>query len=115
MLLVFFYVVTTLMSLVGPYAIKELIGFVKTGKNAWNITWDPFFFSEETEYGLLLVSMLVSSQAITYFVSEHISYYQSKVAALASSALVGLVYEKTLKISLATNKRFKSGDLISFI
>jgi hypothetical protein len=48
---------------------------VKTGRNAWNLTWDPIYFSEETEYGLLLVSILVFSQGITYFIDEHISYY----------------------------------------
>ena len=37
------------------------------------------------------------------------------VGTLTSSALVGLIYEKTLKISQATNKRFKSGDLLTFI
>ena len=83
----------------GPYIIKQLIDFVKTGKNSWNITWDPFYFSPETEYGLLLVFILILSQGITYLVSEHITFHQNMVGTLTSSALVGLIYEKTLKIS----------------
>ena len=88
---------------------------MKTGNNAWGITWDPFYFTQETEYGLVLVGILVLSQGLTYLVSEHITYHQNMVGTLTSSALVGLIYEKTLKISQATNKRFKSGDLLTFI
>ena len=29
--------------------------------------------------------------------------------------MIGLIYEKTLRLSPATNKKFKSGDLITFI
>jgi ABC-type multidrug transport system fused ATPase/permease subunit len=113
--LVFLNVLETLLTLLGPLLIKQLIDFVKTGKNAWRITWDPFWFSLETEYGLLLVGILVMSQGFTYLVSEHITYHQNMIGTLTSCALVGLIYEKTLKISQATNKRFKSGDLLTFI
>lgn len=44
-LLILFNVVTTILNLTGPYMIKQLIDFVKTGENVWGITWDPFYFT----------------------------------------------------------------------
>ena len=115
-LLIFLNIVTTVLSLSGPFLIKKLIDLIKTGKNAWEIEWEPISsLPQETEYGLLLVAILVMTQGVSYFVSEHITYKQNMVGTLSSSALVALIYEKTLRISAATNHKFKSGDLLTFI
>ena len=72
-------------------------------------------FDKPKQYGMFLVAILVLSQGITYFVQEHISYEQNMKSSLISNTLVGMIQEKCLKLSPATNKRFKSGDLITFI
>ena len=33
----------------------------------------------------------------------------------ASNALISLIYEKSLRISSATNKNYKKGDIVNFI
>ena len=72
-------------------------------------------FDHHTEYGLSLVVVLVFTQGLNYIISEHITYMQNMTGTVTSSALVGLIFEKTLRLSPATNKKFKSGDLITFI
>lgn len=59
--------------------------------------------------------MLVATQGLTYFVGEHILYYQNTTITETQSAIIGLIYEKILKVSPATNHRFKTGNLITFV
>lgn len=74
--LVFLNILTTILSLVGPYLVKKLIEYVKTGKCPKEFMWISLAdaFSQPKEYGLFLVVVLVLSQGMTYFVQEHISY-----------------------------------------
>lgn len=96
-------IISALLQISGPFLIKKLIDFVKTGKSAFN--WEPVSsFAQETEYGLLLVLALVLSQGITYFVQEHTSYQKMVTSTQISHALIALVCEKILKLSPATNR-----------
>lgn len=97
---------------------KKLIDFIKKGKCPWTYEWTPIFgelLTRDTEYGLLLVLALVVSQGFTYILSEHISYRKSVTSFKLSNALIALIYDKILRLSPATNKKFKPGDLITFI
>jgi hypothetical protein len=37
------------------------------------------------------------------------------IGAKSTNALIGLIYEKQLKISAATNKSFSQGEIITFV
>jgi len=90
--LIFLNVLTTVLSLVGPYIIKKLIDYVKTGKCPKEFMWAPMTnFSQPKEYGLILVALLILTQGITYFVQEHISFEQTLRSTLISNALIGMI------------------------
>jgi ABC-type multidrug transport system fused ATPase/permease subunit len=79
LMLVILNIVSTLMGLCGPFIIKKLIDYIKTGKNPYDYEWDPVTapytdFDHHTEYGLMLVGILVLSQGLNYIISEHITY-----------------------------------------
>jgi hypothetical protein len=59
------------------------------------------------------VVLLVSSQGFTYFLQEHINFAKSVSSAQIIHSLIALMYEKSLRLSPATNKKFKPGDLIT--
>ena len=40
---------------------------------------------------------------------------QNMVGARSTNALVGIVYEKQLKLSPATNKIFSNGEIVTFV
>ena len=46
---------------------------------------------------------------------ENLVFYQQKLGAKASQSVTGIIYEKILKISSATNKLHSKGDIITFI
>ena len=64
---------------------------------------------------MLLIFLLVLTQGIAYFMSEHIQFYQRMIGVKTTNALIAMIYEKQLKISSATNKRFSSGEIINFV
>lgn len=114
--LIFLNIFTTFLKLLGPMLVKKLIDFIKNGEISWKLSWDPVTrLSFSTEYGLFLVLLLVVSQGITFIVEEHITFSQEITSNFICNAVVGLIYEKTLRLSPASNKKFKSGDLITFI
>jgi ABC-type multidrug transport system fused ATPase/permease subunit len=47
--------------------------------------------------------------------SEQANFYQMQFGVKAQTAVRGLIYEKILRISPATNKEFKQGDITNFI
>lgn len=60
--LIFLNILTTFLKLLGPMIIKKLIDFIKKGEISWKLNWIPISgLSFNTEYGLLLVFMLVVS------------------------------------------------------
>ena len=63
--LMFANALMAVLQLSGPYMIKKLIDFVKTGKAQWNFELTDL--NSGTEYGILLVAALVLSQGVTYF------------------------------------------------
>ena len=96
--------------------VKKLIDFIKRGEISWKLSWDPITgLSFTTEYGLFSVLLLVLSSGVTFIVEEHITFSQEITSNFICNAVVGLIYEKTLRLSPASNKKFKSGDLITFI
>mmetsp|Transcript_17853 Transcript_17853/g.30300 ORF Transcript_17853/g.30300 Transcript_17853/m.30300 type:complete len:578 (+) Transcript_17853:575-2308(+) len=106
----------------SPFVIKPLIQYVKTGENAWDVHYfDPpesgwlSLLTPEKQYGLTLSLILVLTQAVSYLLSEQIQFKQSMIGSKSTNALVGLIYEKQFRISSATNKLFKQGEIITFV
>ena len=48
-------------------------------------------------------------------IQESVWFWQQVIGAKSTNALIGLVYKKQLRVSLATNKLFRSGEIINFV
>lgn len=59
--------------------------------------------------------VLVSTQAISYMIKENVSFLQQMIGVNSTNALIGLIYEKQLRMSSATNKKFTTGEIINFV
>jgi len=46
---------------------------------------------------------------------EQGTFYQMQLGSKCSAALIALIYNKSLKISSATNKKFSQGEIVNFI
>lgn len=55
------------------------------------------------------------SQAIRYFLIEILWFYQQVIGGVTTVALIGLIYNKQLRTSNASNKTFASGEIINFL
>lgn len=94
--------VATLLSFVSPFLINLIIDFIET-KNP------------DTAYGAKLVGGLVGSQMCSYFMLQHTLFYQVMIGVMSTNSLIGMIYQKSLRLSAATNKEFNSGEVINFI
>ena len=61
------------------------------------------------------MGLLILTQSFYYIVSEHLDFYQRMIGVRSTNAMIALIYEKQLKISSATNKKFTQGEIVNFI
>lgn len=61
------------------------------------------------------MGILVGSQFFSYILSEQMLYYQIMIGAQSTNNLISLVYQKQLRLSLATNKKFGQGEIVNFV
>jgi len=64
---------------------------------------------------VILGSLLIGTQLISYLISEHLVNWQVMTGARSSNALVALIYDKHLNISGATSKEFSNGEIVNFV
>lgn len=64
--------------------------------------------------GFLFISLIILTQIVSNFITVHVGMMQNKMAINACHSLISIVYQKTLKLSTATNKKYKRGDIINF-
>ena len=62
-----------------------------------------------------LVGLLCASQAVSYLISEHVVFLTKMTGNKATNALSALIFNKTLRISTATNKKFSLGQIVNFV
>ena len=62
-----------------------------------------------------LVAILCATQAASYFITEHVLFFAKMTGSKATNALSALIFNKTLKISAATNKKFSLGQIVNFV
>jgi len=65
--------------------------------------------------GIGLISAFVIIGAFSNMLEQSASFIQARMGDKAYAALVTLVYNKTLKVSPATNKNFEQGQIINFV
>lgn len=73
--------ITTALNLASPYFIKRIIDFIKDKD-------EPF------GTGLLFIFLLIFTQAIYYFISEHLDFYQRLLGVKSTNAMIALIYRK---------------------
>ena len=66
-------------------------------------------------YGLMLVLILGVTQALAYVIMEHVVYYSKMTGSKATNALTALIFNKSLRVSQATNKNFALGQIVNFV
>ena len=66
-------------------------------------------------YGILFASLYVLSTFLSRIIMEQGTFYQMQLGSKCSAALIALIYNKSLKISSATNKKFSQGEIVNFI
>jgi ABC-type multidrug transport system fused ATPase/permease subunit len=59
--------------------------------------------------------MLVISQGLGYILAENISFKQNVIGVKSTNALIGLIYDKQMRLSSATNKNFTQGEIVTFV
>jgi hypothetical protein len=96
--------IAAMFSYISPFIVKEIIDFLQ-GK-------DP---GMDNNYCFQLMGILVGSQFISYILSEHMLYYQIMIGAKSTNNLISLVYQKQLRLSQATNKKFGHGEIVNFV
>mmetsp|Transcript_12049 Transcript_12049/g.10648 ORF Transcript_12049/g.10648 Transcript_12049/m.10648 type:complete len:161 (-) Transcript_12049:69-551(-) len=64
---------------------------------------------------IMFVVLTFVTQFFSKLIFENSRFYQLSLGAAASHSLGSLVYRKTLKISSATNKSYKKGDIVNFL
>jgi len=69
----------------------------------------------DTLLGIMIVLILGSTQAVAYVITEHVVYYTRMTGSKATNALSALIFNKSLKVSQATNKQFALGQIVNFV
>jgi ABC-type multidrug transport system fused ATPase/permease subunit len=69
------------LDLSSPFFVKRLIDFISNKE-------------EDTWLGLMLVALLVLTQIISYFINEHINFYQKMIGVKSTNALISYIYKK---------------------
>lgn len=104
MLAFLFNLMTTMLDLSIPFYLKEVMSYLQDDSG-----------DQDRSKALLFVGLILLTSIFFRISRENLTFYQQKLGAKASQALTGLIYNKILKISSATNKLHKKGDIITFI
>jgi ABC-type transport system involved in cytochrome bd biosynthesis fused ATPase/permease subunit len=64
---------------------------------------------------MIFVALIFITQVLSKIIFENARFYQLKLGATASHSLGALIYSKVMKLSSATNKQYKKGDIVNFI
>ena len=75
----------------------------------------PNEYDKGLVYGLSLVITYNIVDIISNLITDQSDFVQSIVGINARHGITGMIYDKALKISQSTNKRFSHGEIINFI
>ena len=100
---------SSILTFASPWLILELTNFIKDGENNPDLTW------ENVSTGVYYSIALCVTQIISFFLQEHVSYYNVLTGRRSSNAVIAFIYQKYSSISAATNKDFSSGQIVNFV
>ncbi|CAI2362993.1 unnamed protein product [Moneuplotes crassus] len=66
-------------------------------------------------YGLALVFGYIAVDVLGFILEEQACFYQMILGVKSRSAILSMIYSKTLKISHTANKGFNQGEIVNFI
>ena len=94
--------VQVLLQISQPFIIQSFINFVK-------------FEDQEAWVGYTLGAAFVIVSFLMTILNEQTAFIQGCLGVKAASAVKSLIYNKSLRLSSATNKGFGQGEVINFI
>lgn len=112
-----------ILKVLGPLLITPLVQYIEDGENPlegkvqffdFSGTWAAAF-TPSKQYGVGLAALLLLTQGLSYILAENITFSQETIGVKTTNALIGLIYEKQLKLSPATNKEFSQGEIVTFV
>ncbi|CAI2362549.1 unnamed protein product [Moneuplotes crassus] len=101
---IFLNLISACLDLFSPFFFKEIMTFVQDDTGEY-----------PRSRAIMFVFLTFATQLIGKTIFENARFYQLQLGARASHSLGSLVYTKTLKISPATSKKYKKGDIVNFI
>lgn len=74
------------LSFASPYLILKLVAFIKDGAD------DPEFTWESVRPGVIYAGVLCGTQILSYFISEHMAYFNVLTGRRSSNAVIAFIY-----------------------
>ena len=91
-----------LIDLLGPYLLSQMIEFLEKPDGEY---WE----------GLIIVGMLVGCKLTQYLFAHFNGFIHHLYSMSLGIGLSTLLYEKILKLTPSTNKKYDTGDILNFI
>jgi len=70
---------------------------------------------DDTLLGCMLVLIMGATQAASFVITEHVTFYARMTGSKATNAISAMIFNKSLKVSPCTNKRFALGQIVNFV
>jgi len=103
--LLFFNLIASVCDAVMPFFLREIMSYIE----------DEDESTDGLPRALIFVSLMIFTLLFARILRENLAFMQLKIGVQASQALTAMVYSKIMRVSSATNKVYKKGDIISFI
>ena len=103
--LLFFNLIASVCDAVMPFFLREIMLYIEEEDES----------TDGLPRALIFVSLMIFTLLFARILRENLAFMQLKIGVQASQALTAMVYSKIMRVSSATNKVYKKGDIISFI
>jgi len=103
--LLFFNLIASVCDAVMPFFLREIMSYIEEEDES----------TDGLPRALIFVSLMIFTLLFARILRENLAFMQLKIGVQASQALTAMVYSKIMRVSSATNKVYKKGDIISFI
>ncbi|CAI2361005.1 unnamed protein product [Moneuplotes crassus] len=94
--------ISSLPEIAIPFVIQRFLDFID----------DP---NEGVWIGILFAFLYVALSFLSRVIMEQGTFFQMQLGSKCSAGLIALIYDKALKISSSTNKKFTQGEIVNFI
>jgi ABC-type multidrug transport system fused ATPase/permease subunit len=116
----FFNLLASLCDAVMPFFLREIMAYIEEDSTSDDSIWEENFFQNMNSHtsvwrALIFVGLMLFTLFFARILRENLAFMQLKIGVQANQALSGMIYSKILKVSSATNKFYKKGDIVSYI